>query len=88
MLGVLGPKGQLGDLAAIATAFVIVAITLSLCAVILGEFRNADSVAGNENATEVIDKGMEGMSQLSTFLPIIGLVAAAGIVLMIVRRLV
>ena len=84
----LGMRGQLGDLQALATAFVIVAITIALGALILGEFRSADSVANNENATNTIDKGQEGMKQLSTFLPIIGLVAAAGIVLQIVRKLI
>ena len=85
----LGMRGQLGDLPALATAFVIVAITIALGSVILSEFRTATLDNGSAtNATEAVDKGQEGINQLSTFLPIIGLVAAASIVLTIVRKLI
>jgi hypothetical protein len=70
---------SLTDLAPAAIAFVFIAVVISIGAEVLGgvqEDQAADTYAYNATA-----KGLESMSELSTWLPTIALVVAAAAVI-------
>jgi hypothetical protein len=74
-------KGQmtLTDLAPVAIAFVFVAIVIGVGADVLADI-NADQAA-NSVADNATTSGLEGLQELSSWLPTIALVIAAAIVI-------
>jgi Na+/melibiose symporter-like transporter len=70
---------QLSDMGPVALSFVFIAIVIGVGATILGDVQSsqtADGYAYNTSAS-----GLEGLSTLGSWLPVISLVVAAAIVI-------
>ena len=75
------------DLARLATILVIVGVTVGLGSLILGEIGNVSEIQSDSDAQDALSKSKQGISNLGTFLPIIGLVIGAIVVLRIIKIL-
>jgi len=77
-----GRKGQINALGAIGLAFVVATIILSLGQTILGEVlatQTPDELPANTTAL-----GMEGITNIVQWLPVLGLVVGASLVIVTV----
>lgn len=74
-------KGQLGGLPGAAMAFVLVGVMLAIGAYILSEINTSAGFTAGSTETNVIGNASAGLLNLGTWLPLIALVIAAGIVI-------
>lgn len=74
----------LGEMASVAVAFAVIAITVGLSGQVLNQVRTTQT-AGSA-AINATDNGLTAVATLSSYLPTIGTVAAAAVVIGLVLR--
>ena len=75
---------SVGEMPTLALVLVIVAITVALGLLVLANMQ--DTMTADSAAANATGEGIDGLAELASWLPIIALVIAAGIVIGIVVR--
>ena len=78
----MGKKGfALNELSGVALVFVLLGVTLAIGAYILSSVNTAGGFTAGSASATAIGNATNGVSQLATWLPIIAIVIAAGVVI-------
>jgi len=79
----LDNKGQIADLPATVTAFVVIVFVLGIGAVMVTALRDTDTVEENGSAYNIIEQGLEALDTFGSFLGILALAVIAGIIIFV-----